>query len=103
MKLACQLKHHRSHVDESHGPHGGCQLSWFMTMIQSRSAHESGEQWKHEGHESFRQVRASMRITTLPPMSWCILIFFLPLSPPLPFLLDAKGVGFTRKIQVGYN
>jgi hypothetical protein len=86
MKLACQLKHHRSHVDESRGPHGGCQLSWFMTMIQSRSAHESGEQWKHEGHESFRQVRASMRITTLHPMFWCILIFFAFETPStLPF------------------
>jgi hypothetical protein len=43
-------------------------LSWFMINIKSRDTHESGEQWQHEGHEGFRQVRASVRIITLHPM-----------------------------------
>jgi hypothetical protein len=43
-------------------------MSWFMTSIKSRGAHESGERWKHEGHEGFRQVRASVRIITLRPV-----------------------------------
>jgi hypothetical protein len=43
-------------------------MSWFITNIESRGAHESGEQWQHEGHESFRQIQASVRIITLRPV-----------------------------------
>jgi hypothetical protein len=28
------------HMDLHVGPHGGCQLSWFVTMIYSRGGHE---------------------------------------------------------------
>jgi hypothetical protein len=45
-----------------------CFVSWFMTSIASRGAHESGEQWQHEGHGGVRQVQASVRIITLCPM-----------------------------------
>jgi hypothetical protein len=37
-------------------------------------AHKTGNQWKHEGHEGFRLIRASWRITTIRPVFWCIMI-----------------------------
>jgi hypothetical protein len=40
-------------------------LPLFMTSIENRGAHKSGERWKHEGNEGFRQVQASVRIITL--------------------------------------
>jgi hypothetical protein len=54
-----------------------------MTSIESRGAHESEERWKHEGHKGFRQVWASVRLITLCPMFWCILICWVesPLYP----------------------
>jgi hypothetical protein len=44
-------------------------LSWFMTSIESMGAHECGEHWKHDEHEGFRQVQASVGIITLVPCS----------------------------------
>jgi hypothetical protein len=43
------------HIVESREPHGGCQLSWFMTSIESKGDHDSGEQWQHVGREGFRR------------------------------------------------
>jgi hypothetical protein len=71
--------------------------AWFMTSIESRGVHKSGERCKHEGHEGFRQVRASMRITTLRPVFSCILICWIETPSTPPFICQV-GVGFTRKI-----
>jgi hypothetical protein len=46
-------------------------------------AHESENRWKHEGHEGFRQVRASRGITILRHMFWCIM-FRWALNPFYP-------------------
>jgi hypothetical protein len=72
-----------------------------MIIIHSRGAHKSGERWKHEGREGFRQVWASVRIITLCLVFWCIMIHWV--DTPVPLLLYAKGLGFKKKIQVGYN
>jgi hypothetical protein len=48
-----------------------------MTSIESRGAHKSRERWKHEGHENFRQVQASVRIIALRPMFWYIMIHWV--------------------------
>jgi hypothetical protein len=53
-KLVCRLERPWSHVVKSREPQVGCQLSWFMTSIESRDAHRCGEQWQHKGHEDFR-------------------------------------------------
>jgi hypothetical protein len=53
------------------------------------------------GHEGFTQVQASHRIIILHPMFWCIMTYSV--RDPLPRHLYAKGLGFTRKIQVGYK
>jgi hypothetical protein len=59
-----------------------------MTSIESRGAHESGEQWQHEG---FRHVWASVRIITLDHV---FLVYYDSLGQdPLPLLLYANGGG----------
>jgi hypothetical protein len=79
-----------------------CNLSWFMTSIESRGAHKSGERWKHEGHEGFRQIWVSMSIITLCPMFWCVVIHCVE-TPLYPSFYMQSGVGFTRKIRDGYS
>jgi hypothetical protein len=63
---------------------------WIVTMIQSRGAHESGEQWKHDGHEVFRQIQSSVRIITLHSVFLCIMIHWgeIPSTPPFICLRD---------------
>jgi hypothetical protein len=75
-----------------------------MTSIKSRGAHKSGERWKHEGHEGFRQVQASVRIITRCPVFWCIMSYWVETPSTPPFICQGGGgVGFTKKIQVGHS
>jgi hypothetical protein len=54
------------------------------------------------GTRGFIQVQAFVRIKTLRPV--CVdLLQFVGLRPPLPLFLQAKVVGFTRKIRVNCN
>jgi hypothetical protein len=48
-KLSYRLIRHWSHEAWSREPHGGCQLSWFMTRFESRGAQECDEQWNAMG------------------------------------------------------
>jgi hypothetical protein len=70
----------------------GTKLSWFMTSIESRGAHKSGELWKHKRHESFKQVRASVRITTIHHLFWCIMIHWGVASSIHPFICQRGSV-----------
>jgi hypothetical protein len=62
-------------------------VSWFMTSIESRDAHKSGDRWKHEGHKGFRQVQASMRIITQCFVFLCIMICWLDTPIYLSFYM----------------
>jgi hypothetical protein len=63
-----------------------------MKSIEARGAHESGERWKHKGHEGFRQVQTSVRIITLHPMFWCIMIYWVCTPSTPPFIYQGARV-----------
>jgi hypothetical protein len=60
--------------------------------MTSVGAHGHGERWKHDGHEGFRQVQASMRIITLCHVFWCIMIHWVETPSTPPFICQGGRV-----------